>query len=114
MLKRFEVKMMPKKSKTYSPQQQETQQQIFNVIDSDYFVSKDTFTSNKEHVNFRLDELTKSVELVPSTIKDNLEKFELQLESKQTNNKKSFWFQIVPLITGVLALLVSVIALMFK
>lgn len=98
---------MTKKNKVYSPEPQETHKKTFDINELEYYVSRDLFNINKEHVDSKINDLNNRVDSIPKFISDSLETFELKLNKKQNNNRTSFWFQMVPIIISIIAIAIA-------
>lgn len=98
---------MANKNNVYSPNQQQTGRTTFDINELTYYVSRDLFDSNKEHVDSKLNDLNKRIDSIPQNINDSLESFELKLNKKQKSNRTNYWFQIIPIIISLIALAIS-------
>lgn len=98
---------MTNKNNVYSPNQQQTSKTTFDINELTYYVSRDLFDANKEHVDSKLNDLNKRMDSIPQNINDSLESFKLRLNKEQKSNRTNFWFQIIPIIISLIALATS-------
>lgn len=105
---------MSRKTQTYTPKPQESEQKTFGITEASFFVTKEAYIENVKHLEYRIDELTDRLDKVPTIIEKELDTFKLSLSADKKSENSNFLFKLIPIIISVGALAFSIYTSFFK